>query len=732
MKKQLNIEGMHCTSCSQLIENRLAKTPGVVKATVSYATETALVEYDKDKVSVPDILKAVKDAGYKAIDKESSEITKQTSWFGGDTFKLIFSAILSIPILAISMPQILMIVGIDAGMLMDLPERKLILFLLTTPVQFYAGWQFIKGAYSATKNKTANMDTLVFLGTMAAYLFSVYNTFFASGDVFYETAALLITFILFGKYLEAKAKARSGSAIQELMSLQAPTARVIISGQEHIVLIEDVKKGDIILVKPGEKIPVDGVVKEGNSSVDESMISGESIPVEKISDSKVIGSTINLHGALTIEVTTALEETVLARIIKLVEEAQGSKAPIQRLADTVSGFFVAFVIAIAILTFLYWLILGGMGFEFALMMAVSVLVISCPCALGLATPAAIMVGTGIGAKNGILIKSGEALEKAEQLKAVVFDKTGTLTNGKPVVTDILILDKKKTEKELISIAAAIEKMSEHPLADAIIAKAILEKIKLPIVKSFKSVAGQGASAIIENTEFYIGNEKLFHRVTGSKLGVTDMENLEISGKTVVILFTKKGPLGLIAVADQPKKDTEEAIRKIQSLGIATYMVTGDNKRTAEAVAADLGVEYVIAGVLPDEKAEHVIAIKNEEGPVAFVGDGVNDSIALARADVGIAMGSGTDVAIESGDIVLVKNSVMDVFKAIKLSKLTMSKIRINLFWAFFYNAVGIPIAAGILYSSYGIILRPEFAGAAMALSSVSVITNSLLLRIQKL
>ncbi|MEI6266449.1 MAG: heavy metal translocating P-type ATPase [bacterium] len=732
MKKQLKIEGMHCTSCSQLIETKLSKTQGVQRANVNYATETATVEYVEDQVSVKELLKVVESAGYKALDKESSENAKKASWFGGDTFKLIFSAILSIPILIISMPQILMIFGINAEMLTDFPERKLLLFLLTTPVQFYAGWEFVRGAYVAVKNKTANMDILVIMGTMSAYLFSVYNTFFANGDVFYETAALLITFILFGKYLEARAKARSGSAIQELMSLQAPTARIIKGGKEIIVPIEEVKRGDTILVKPGEKIPVDGLVTEGNSSIDESMISGESIPIEKSIGSKVIGSTINLHGALTINVTTELEGTVLSKIIKLVEEAQGSKAPIQRLADIVSSYFVVFVIGIALLTFLFWLTIGGMGFEFALMMAVSVLVISCPCALGLATPAAIMVGTGIGAKNGILIKSGEALEKAEQLKAVVFDKTGTLTNGKPVVTDILLIDKKTPETELISIAAAIEKMSEHPLADAIIAKAILEKIELPRATSFASVPGFGASAFIGKVQYFIGNEKYFLKITGSKIGLKAMENLEKSGKTVVIVFKKSAPIGLIAVADQPKNNAAEAIENIQNLGIATYMVTGDNQRTADAIASVLGVEYVIAGVLPDEKGEHVVSIKNNEGPVAFVGDGVNDSIALARADVGIAMGSGTDVAIESGDIVLVKSSVTDVYKAIKLSRLTMSKIRINLFWAFIYNIIGIPIAAGVLYSAYGIILRPEIAGAAMALSSVSVITNSLLLRIRKL
>lgn len=734
MEKNIyNVAGMHCASCVKVIEDTLSKSEGIISVNVNLASEKMTVVFDKSKTNSAEIVKRVKLVGYEATGVESgSGKAEQKKWYQ-DTLvqRFALAAVLALPVLIISMPQILTFVGIDADSLMGFPGRKLWLFVLTTPVEFVAGWQFIKGAVLAAKNKTANMDTLVAVGTLSAYSFSVYNTFLASGDVFYETAAILITFILIGKLLEARARARSGSAIRELMNLQPQTACVIRDGKELVLSIDGVKVGDTILVKPGEKIPVDGVVLNGASSIDESMISGEAFPVEKSRGAKVIGATVNGHGALTIKATEVGEGTVLARIVRLVEEAQGSKAPIQKLADVISGYFAVVVIAISLLTFLFWFVVSGMGFEFSLMMAVAVLVISCPCALGLATPAAIMVGTGIGAKYGILIKSGEALEKAEKVRAVIFDKTGTLTIGKPVVTDVIALGGKKTN-EIIEIAASLEKMSEHSLADAIVGFAEDKKISLQKVTGSKIVVGMGITAGISGVSYYVGNDKYVEKVLGKIPSIPEKLRLEKEAKTVVIVFSEKEIIGLIAIADKPKKSAKEAITRLHRLGIVTYMVTGDNKNTAGSIASELGIQNVIAEVLPEEKAESVSRIQKELGRVAFVGDGINDSIALAKADVGIAMGSGTDVAIESGEIVLVKNDILDVAKAIKLSKLTMGKIRQNLFWAFIYNAVGIPVAAGVFYFAFGWVLRPEFAGAAMALSSVSVISNSLLLRLKKL
>ncbi len=733
-KRTYTITGMHCASCVKIIEDNLSKVGGIAKVNVNLASEKMVVEYDAEIINSAEIQKRVKLFGYGATElKMTAPKEKSTRWYQDSLVqKFLLALLFSLPVLLISMPQLLMPLGINAEMLMEFPGRKLWLLALTTPVQFVAGWQFIRGAFLAARNRTANMDTLVAVGTMSAFLFSVYNTFLANGDVYYETAAVLVTFILLGKVLEAKAKAKSGSAIKELLNLQAPTACVIREGKELVLGIDEVRIGDTILVKPGEKIPVDGVVISGSSSVDESMISGEAFPVSKEKGSKVIGATINGHGAITIRATEVGEGTVLSRIVRLVEEAQGSKAPIQKLADTISGYFVGFVMSVSLVTFLYWFFATSQGFEFSLMMAVAVLVISCPCALGLATPAAIMVGTGMGAKYGILIKSGEALETAEKIRAVIFDKTGTLTVGKPEVTDVVVLADGYTEADVLRVAASIEKMSEHPLADAIVAFAKENKVAVDKIAGFSSVTGLGVTAKISGSEYFIGNTKYAEQIMGREIQEEAKLRLEKESKTVVILFTKKLFVGLIAIADKPKENAKEAVAMLHSMGIATYMVTGDNKVTAASIAHLVGVQRVVAEVLPEEKAENVAKIQKELGRVIFVGDGINDSIALAKADVGIAMGSGTDVAIESGDVVLIKNDIRDVARAVRLSRLTMNKIRQNLFWAFAYNTVGIPVAAGVFFVSFGLVLRPEFAGAAMALSSVSVLTNSLLLRLRRL
>ncbi len=547
--------------------------------------------------------------------------------------------------------------------------------------------------------------------------------------LYFETSSLLIVFILLGKFLEARAKGQASAAIKKLAGLQPKTARIVRGKKEFDISIAEVQAGDILVIRPGEKIPVDGIVTDGATSIDESMISGEPIPVEKVIGDTVIGATINKHGSIRIKATQVGSGTVLAQIIKLVEEAQGSKAPIQKIADKVSAVFVLAVLSIALVTFVIWYLLAGMDFGFSLMVAVSVLVIACPCALGLATPAAIIVGTSKGAENGILIKSGEALERAEKLSAILFDKTGTLTTGHPVVTDILSSNSLK-EKEVLALAAALEAKSEHPLAEAIINKAKEEKAKVVEAKEFKAVPGQGIIGKIAGQTYLFGNRKL---VGENKIKVeTDFEKnlaaFESQGKTAMILAERNKVLGAIAVADEIKESSSKTIEGLIKLGIEPIMITGDNAQTAQAVAGKLQIEKIFAEVAPEHKSEKVKELQNAGAVVAMVGDGINDSIALTQADVGIALGSGTDVAMESGQIVIVKDDMKSVVSSIRLSRLTMRKIRQNLFWAFVYNTVGIPVAAGLLYPVWGILLRPEIAGAAMALSSVSVIVNSLLLK----
>ncbi|MDP2750658.1 MAG: copper-translocating P-type ATPase, partial [Nanoarchaeota archaeon] len=596
------------------------------------------------------------------------------------------------------------------------------------------GWPLYKSAFIALRGKSANMDTLIVLGTSAAYFYSVYAVLIGEGFQYFEASAVLITIVLLGRFLEARAKSKTSEAIEKLVGLKPKTAIVIRKGKELTIDVDAVIVGDIILVKPGEKIPVDGMLTEGHSSVDESMVTGESIPVEKKKNDKVIGGTINKHGSLKFKATKVGANTTLARIIKLIEDAQGSKAPIQRFADTISAYFVPIVLFIAFATFSVWFFIVGAEFNFALMVSIAVLVIACPCALGLATPTAIMVGTGKGAINGILIKGGEALETANKINAVILDKTGTITKGKPEVTDIMPVSKSKmTKVQLLRIAASIEHKSEHPLAEAIVRKAKEEKIELKKTSSFKAIPGHGIIAKIGKVSYRLGNAKFMKdNKISFKSYETSVHELEEEGKTVMMLANERKPIGIIAVADTIKETSPEAITAMTDMGITVYMITGDNERTAQAIAKKVGLTHYFAEVLPEDKAGHVKRLQQEGKVVAMVGDGINDAPALAQADIGIAMGSGTDVAMESGNIVLMKDDLRDVVKAIKLSKMTMWKIKQNMFWALIYNVLGIPIAAGLIYPFTGMLLNPMMAGGAMALSSVSVVTNSLLLKMKKL
>ena len=637
---------------------------------------------------------------------------------------LIFSSIFATPALIIGM--ILMWFGIDV------PYKNYILFFLATPVQFWVGAGIYKSAFGALKNKSANMDTLIAIGTSAAYFYSVYVIFFEPmGDQYFEAAAVLITFVILGRYLEAIAKGKTSEAIKKLMNLSPKIATVIRNGKEEKIPVDDVVINDVIIVKPGEKIPVDGIIIEGESAIDESMITGESMPVEKKKNDLVIGATINKHGSFKFKATKIGANTTLSQIIKLIEDAQGKKAPIQKFADQISAYFVPAIIIIALIAFLVWYFVVGQTFSFALIIAVSILVIACPCALGLATPTAIMVGTGKGAEKGILIKGGDALETAHKLYAVVFDKTGTLTQGKPEVTDIIPMHNSITEEEVLRLSASIEQNSEHPLAQAVVNKAKEKNLKLEVVKNFKAVPGHGVEGNIGKKKIIVGKPEYIRKISSLESYNNQISELEEQGKTVIVLCLDKKPSGILAIADTPRKDSILAVKALHKSKIFVYMITGDNKRTANAIAKQLGVNHVIAEVLPEDKAKHVKELQ-KKGKVAMVGDGINDAPALAQADIGIAIGSGTDVAMETGNIVLMNNSTLDVVKAIKLSKITISKIKQNMFWALFYNSLGIPIAAGLLYPFTGWLLSPIIAGGAMALSSVSVVLNTLLMKRKKI
>ena len=721
-KLELSISGMHCQSCVTIVEKSLNKLDGIETAVVNLATEKASVSFNESKLVEQDVIEAISKKGFKASlikgsQQKDREIKKRKAEIKRLKRLFVFSLIFAIPAFIIGM--VFMWIGVK------IPYEGYILWALATPVQFIAGFQFYKGAWAALKNKSANMDSLIAMGTSAAYFYSVYVMLFAHGSgQYFEASAVLITLVLMGKLLEAIAKGKTSEAIRKLMQLSPKIATVIRAGKEQKIPVDDVKIGDIIVVKPGEKIPVDGRIVEGLSAVDESMITGESIPIEKKKGDVVIGATINKTGSFQFKAEKIGSDTTLSQIIKLIEEAQGKKAPIQRFADVVSAYFVPVVISIAIISFLVWYLLVGKTFAFSLIAAVSVLVIACPCALGLATPTAIMVGTGKGAKKGILIKGGDALETAHKLKYVIFDKTGTITKGVPAVTDIVSLNNKSRD-ELLHLAASIEKDSEHPLAEAIVRKAQEKKIKLAKASAFQAIPGLGVKAKIAKKAYIFGNAKLMKQ---SKLDISSIRDqihdLERQGKTVMIIAGQRKIEGVIAVADTIKESSKAAVRALEKMGIHVFMITGDNERTAQAIAQIAGIDHVFAEVMPEDKANYVKKLQRK-GKVAMVGDGINDAPALAQADIGIAMGSGTDVAMESGNIVLMKNNLDDVPRAIRLSRLTMTKIRQNMFWALIYNTLGIPIAALGL-------LNPMIAGAAMALSSVSVVSNSLLLKAKKL
>ncbi|CAM3593540.1 heavy metal translocating P-type ATPase [Paenibacillus glucanolyticus] len=728
----LQLIGMYCAACAAKIEKVVSRMPGVSEANVNFAMETARVEYNPAEVSLGDIQQRVEKLGYQAVSKRETldqeghrkeAITKQKR-------KLLISAILSLPLLWAMVSHFSFTSWIWMPDLFMNPWFQL---ALATPVQFYIGKQFYVGAYKALRNKSANMDVLVALGTSAAYFYSLYLTidWAAAGasvhhgpEMYYETSAVLITLVIMGKLFESMAKGRTSEAIKTLMGLQAKTALVVRGGQEITIPIEQVMAGDLVLVKPGEKIPVDGKVVEGTSAVDESMLTGESIPVEKKAGDAVIGATMNKNGRLTLEATKVGKETALAQIIKVVEEAQGSKAPIQRVADVISGIFVPIVVGIAVVAFLVWFFWVTPGnFAHALEIAIAILVIACPCALGLATPTSIMAGSGRAAELGVLFKGGEHLESTHKIDTIILDKTGTVTKGKPELTDVEVND--IDEELFLRLVGSAEKSSEHPLAEAIVAGIEARGTQLPAVEHFEAVPGYGIRANVEGHEVLVGTRKLMaqHNVAIDSV-LARMSELETEGKTAMLTAVDGRYAGLVAVADTIKETSRAAVARLKQMGIEVIMITGDNERTAQAIAKQVGIDHVLAEVLPEGKADEVKKLQQQGKKVAMVGDGINDAPALAVADIGMAIGTGTDVAMEAADVTLMKGDLNSIPDAIYMSRKTMSNIRQNLFWALGYNSLGIPIAAIGL-------LAPWVAGAAMALSSVSVVLNALRLQRMK-
>jgi len=777
IKKTFSVKGMHCASCVRTIERALTKTSGISNAVVNLVTEKATVTYDPNVCSEKQIASAVANVGYRIIiNKENIsehhheiEKAKELKDLKGKVFVSLFLGVLilwgSFPGLINTSPLFLRIFWIQ--------------LLLAIPVQFWAGSMFYKATIPALRHRTANMDTLVALGTTVAFGYSAFVTIFPKilMDLgvevmpYFDVATIVIGLILLGRYFEAKAKAGTSEAIKKLIGLQAKTARVLRNKKEMDISIDQVTVGEIIRVRPGEKIPVDGQIIEGESSIDESMVTGESIPVDKIKGDTVVGATFNKSGTFLYQATKVGSDTMLAQIIKLVQEAQGSKAPIQRIADLISSYFVPIVIMLAFVTFGVWYVFGGQSaFLFAMLNTVAVLIIACPCAMGLATPTAIMVGIGLGAERGILIKDAESLEIAHKVNVIIFDKTGTLTYGKPVVTNIIARGPVKSnpsrqgshslhavgspssfatprlnENDILQIAASVEKGSEHSLAETIVKNAEEKKLVLGKVEKFKAIAGHGVEGELimpahrggknEKLKIAFGNRGLMDRekIEILKQFQNDMEKLESEGKTVMMLGINGKLAGLIAVADIAKESAREAVESIQNKGIEVIMITGDNERTANAIAKKIGIKKVFAEILPQEKEEILKKVQNENKRiVAFVGDGINDAPALAQADVGIAMGTGTDVAIEAADITLINKDLRSVSSTIELSRKTMRTIKLNLFWAFGYNVILIPVAMGVLYPFFHILLNPIFASVAMATSSISVVTNSLLLRRAKI
>ncbi len=738
--KQVPIKGMHCASCAAHLERVFKKVPGVESVNVNFATEKAQI---MGEVDLANIKKAAQSIGYDTVEEgvigEVSEESRKAKELGQKKTKLVVGGALAGILMILSFKDMF-------GLFPQLSMRIswFVSFLLSSIVEFWVGSEYLISAWKAFKHRFANMDTLIATGTLAAWGYSTlaifYPKFFeAAGlkvEVYFETAVVIIVLIGLGKFLELRAKGQASEAIKKLLGLQAKIARVK-RGSEYVeISIEEVKVGDMVLVRPGEKIPVDGVVLMGNSAVDESMVTGESLPVEKKKKDLVIGATINKSGSLTIKATKVGTETVLSQIVKLVSEAQGSKAPIQKLADLVSSYFVPIILMIAVLTFVAWFILYPQpSLTHALVSAVTVLIIACPCALGLATPTAVMVGTGLGAGNGILIKDATALELLHKVKAVVLDKTGTLTKGEPEITDIVVLNK-FTKKELLVLAAGAESHSEHPLGQAVVNFAKQQKIKIPTPSKFKSITGAGIEAKVSEKEVIVSSPKHATRDQNLEELQQKIDGLQSQGKTVLVVQINGKLAGLLAVADTLKDDSKEAVKKMHDLGLSVYMLTGDNERTANAIAKQVGIEQVLAEVRPEDKAEKIKQLQSElhlqDRLVAMVGDGVNDAPALASSDVGIAMGKGTDIAMESAQVVLMNSQLSSIPKAVKLSRKTMAIIKQNLFWAFGYNTILVPVAAGVLYPFVGILLSPILASAAMALSSVSVVSNSLRLKTTKL
>jgi len=731
----LTIGGMHCATCAISVQDALKELPGVRDARVNFALGKATVDYDSSMASESDMKKAVEESGYKVLEVQGvmAEQAARAEELKEIWNTLVFAALLSVPVAAISMTYDVWPKG-----LIDETLRNIVLFVLATPVQFYAGLRYYRGTYWAFRNRRANMDTLVVMGTTAAWIYSLVVTLFpgqvSSSNVYFDTSAVIITLVLAGKYLELKSRGATSESIVKLMSLQPPMAVEIKDGAEVEIGVEDLVEGDVVLVKPGERVPVDGVVVVGESAIDESLVTGESIPSEKSVGSQVTGGTVNLGGVLKIKATRVGRNTTLAQIVKLVEDAQSTKAPIERVADTVAGYFVPIVMTVAIITFLFWYFIGsgqwdvGDRLTFALTAFVAVLVIACPCALGLATPTAIVVGTGRGAQMGVLIKDATALETAHRLTTVIFDKTGTLTRGEPRVVKTE-LGSAKDEKELLLLAGSAEKGSEHVLSRAVIAAAEAAGIGLETPDISSVVAGEGVTAKVNGHDVSVGNRRMIERL-GADLGLLNakMESMENEGMTVMACVSEGAVLGLIGVADTLKPAASEALSGLKGLGLRIVMLTGDNERTARAIAKQAGIDEFRAQVLPADKAGVVKAFQEKGEVVAMVGDGINDAPALAQADIGIALGTGTDIALESGNIVLIGEDLKGVVTAIKLSRRTFAKIRQNLFWALFYNTASIPIAAGLLFPLTNWLLSPMIAAGAMAFSSVSVVTNASLLR----
>lgn len=738
-KDTLKITGMTCAACSARIEKVIGKMEGVEEISVNLATEKALISYDPGKTSLPLITERIEKAGYGAIEMQEKKLVDEdklrkekeirTLWT-----KFTVSATFAVPLLYFSMGAM---IGLPVPSFLDpmhFPLNYSVLQIVLTIPIVIAGYRFYTVGYQAIIHRSPNMDSLIAMGTTAAIVYSLYSVsqivngnFSAVEGLYFETAGVIITLILLGKSLESVSKGRTSEAIKKLMGLAPKTALVIRDGKEYELPIEEVQIGHIILVKPGEKIPVDGVVTEGNTSVDESMLTGESIPVEKKTGDMVYAASLNKNGMIQFKATKIGGDTALARIIKLVEEAQGSKAPIAQMADIVSGYFVPIVFGIAVVAFLTWF-LSGESLVFSLTIFIAILVIACPCALGLATPTAIMVGTGKGAEYGILIKGGEVLEAAHKINTIVFDKTGTITEGRPEVTDVITLDAAE-RNHLLQLAASAEKGSEHPLGEAIVNAAKKENLEFLEPDEFRAIPGLGIEVKINGISILLGNKKLM-KERNISLSVLEAESdrLAEEGKTPMYVAMNQKISGIIGVADVVKESSLGAIEQLKSMGIEVAMITGDNRKTAEAIAKQVGIDRILAEVLPQDKSNEVKKLQEEGKTVAMVGDGINDAPALAQADIGIAIGSGTDVAMESADIVLMKSDLMDVPTAIQLSKSTIRNIKQNLFWAFGYNVIGIPIAAGLLHIFGGPLLNPIFAAAAMSLSSVSVLTNALRLR----